>query len=273
MKFWKTLTISVIFCMMVALSSSAAPIEGVVLYLPFDEGEGDTAEDQSGNGNDGALMGNPEWVNGKFGKALQFNGEENTNYVEIPDSPDLNPPEEISLTAWIFIDDFVPTGGIISKYIGAGNQRSYNLHMNHTPGAFAITSGVSSNGAFQAGVSTTSVSMENGTLVAGEWQHVGMTFKASDFLRIYHNGEMKAEADAAATESIFDNNVTLLIGTDFDVGGAHNGQAREFTGIIDEVAIFNRALSDGEMMTVMEGNIMPVEYAGKLASTWASIKR
>ena len=69
-----------------------------------------------------------------------------------------------------------------------------------------------------------------------------------------------------------DNNTPLMIGTDFQVGGAHSGQAREFTGIIDEVTVFNRALSDEEIGLVMNGLIMAVDSYGKLAVTWGAIK-
>ena len=104
-------------------------------------------------------MGNPKWVNGKVGSALQFSGEENSNYVEVPDHPSLNPNSEVTCAAWIYFDEFQPTGGIISKYIGAGNQRSYNLHATHDI-ALALTSGCSSNGAFQVGTSTTTALRE-----------------------------------------------------------------------------------------------------------------
>ena len=44
-------------------------VAGLVLYLSFDEGEGDTAKDRSGKGNDGQLQGNVQWVEGQHGKA------------------------------------------------------------------------------------------------------------------------------------------------------------------------------------------------------------
>jgi hypothetical protein len=216
-------------------------------------------------------MESPQWVDGRMGKALQFSGEENSNYVEVPDHPSLNPQTEITCAAWIYSDAYPRTAGIISKYIGAGNQRAYDLHMLHDMDR-AISANFSSNGAYQLGVSATTVSTEADSVTDGQWAHLAMTFSAGNFLRIYINGELKAETDAAATESIFDNNTSLLIGTDFEIGGAHNGQPREFTGIIDEVVIFDRALSDGEIQQVMNGEFMAVESEGKLAVTWGEIK-
>ena len=48
----------------------------------FDEGSGNVAKDISGNGNDAAVPGNVKWINGKFGKAVQFDGT--PNYVTVP---------------------------------------------------------------------------------------------------------------------------------------------------------------------------------------------
>jgi hypothetical protein len=255
----------------IAGSAQAAPIEGLVLYLPFDEGAGNTAEDLSGEDNHGTLNGDPKWVEGKGGTALQFSGEENKNYVEVPDDPSLNPTSEITCAAWIYIDGFQPTGGVISKYIGAGNQRTYNLRMDHST-VLALASECSSDGSYQEGVTATPINTQGGTLLEGQWQHIAMTFKASKFLRLYVNGELKAETEAVITDQLFDNNTPLLIGTDFQIGGAHSGQPREFTGIIDEVAIFNRALSDEEIQMVMDGLIFPVEPREKLAITWGKVK-
>ena len=62
----------------------------------FDEGAGDESEDASGNGLDAELMEGPEWVDGRFGKALQFDGA--ASYVMIPDHD--NPTTAITVSAW-----------------------------------------------------------------------------------------------------------------------------------------------------------------------------
>jgi hypothetical protein len=65
----------------------------------FDEGSGDVVRDISGNGNDGKLQGNPEWADGRFGKALDFNGS--TDYVDVPHSDSLSITGDITIVAWI----------------------------------------------------------------------------------------------------------------------------------------------------------------------------
>lgn len=267
----KLFFLSLILSLILSYTAFAATDASLVLYLPFNEGEGETAEDFSGSENHGTLIGSPKWVDGRDGSALQFSGEENSNYVEVADSPSLNPNDEITCMAWIYFDEWHPTGGVISKYVGAGNQRSYDIHMHHDT-ELSFTSSCSSNGAYQVGVSTTNADAPAGTLIEGEWQHIAMTFRASEFSRLYHNGEMVADSDASATDSLFDNDVPLMVGTDFDIGGAHNGQPREFTGIIDEVAIYSRVLSDAEIQQAME-SILAVDSQGKLTTLWGSLKK
>jgi hypothetical protein len=249
--------------------SMAVKKEALVLYFPFDEGKGNTANDASGNNSNGTFKGEPKWSNGKYGSGLQFDGAENKNYVEVPDHPSLNPGKEITIMAWIYFDKFHNTAGVISKYVGAGNQRSYNLRMHHTDN-LALSSECSSNGSFQVGVSTTDAHTPAGSLKEGEWQHVAMTFKAKEFLRLYINGEKKAESNASATDHLLDNNVPFMVGTDFEPEGANGANPREFTGIIDEVAILKIVLSDENIQQAMK-DVMGVELIEKLAISWGLI--
>jgi hypothetical protein len=230
----------------------------LMLYLPFDEGQGMTAEDLSGNNNNGQIIGEPRWVKGYSGSALEFSGAENTHHVEVADTPSLNPEQEITLLAWIFIDIWEPTGGVVSKYTGSGNQRSYNIHMDHDTN-LSFRASVSSDGAYQVGTSTTNAVAPEGTLIEGQWQHIAMTYKGDEFLRLYHNGNMVAESEATATPRLFDNTTPLMVGTDFQIGGNHSGQPREFTGAIDEVRLYDHALDAGEILSAMA--VAPYPFA------------
>ena len=251
------LTLSIVILILSVGPLRAAKAD-LMLYLPLDEGQGTTAEDLSGNNNNGEIIGGPKWVNGHSGSALEFSGAENTHHVEVADTPSLNPDKEITLLAWIFIDVWEPTGGVISKYVGSGNQRSYDLHMDHNTN-LSFRSSVSSNGAYQVGTSTTNAVAPEGTLVEGQWQHIAMTYKGGEFLRLYHNGNMVAESAATATPSLFDNTAPLMVGTDFQIGGNHNGQPREFTGAIDEVRLYDHALDAGEILAAMA--VTPYPFA------------
>jgi len=71
----------------------------VVGFWKFNEGKGDIVKDSSKCKNNGKLVGQLAWVDGKFGKALSFNGA--SSYIEVPDSPSLN-PEFLTIDVWIY---------------------------------------------------------------------------------------------------------------------------------------------------------------------------
>ena len=84
---------------------------------------------------------------------------------------------------------------------------------------------------------------------------------------MYVDGKLVAENKDVATKTLFDNETTLKIGQDFN-----DDPKRFFNGIIDEAAMFNRALTRAEIKTAMEGDIMTVGPAGRLSVTWAKLK-
>ena len=259
------LFITILFAMLYAAIPATAKDDTLVLYFTFDANSGNKVEDLSGNGNDGEIIG-AKWVKGKYGSALEFDSGGKT-VVQVSDNPTLNPDKEITYMAWFFSDAFDITRGIISKYTGTGNQRSYNLRLHHvTKGA--LSTEVSANGAFQLGVSTTDV--HSGTVLKnGQWHHAAITLKGGEFLRMYVDGKLEKESKATVTKTIFDNNVPLSIGADFNIGE----EIRHFNGLIDEVAIFNRVLSEAEIQKAMEGEVQAVDAVGKLTTTWGAIKR
>jgi hypothetical protein len=101
--------------------------EGLVLYLPFDEGAGDAAEDLSGNGHDGVIDG-PDWVDGKFGKALKFNGENSGTFVTVESTDDMN-VNEMTFMTWINAEHWDGTRQIVGKSVhgGCGGRVQYGL--------------------------------------------------------------------------------------------------------------------------------------------------
>ena len=85
---------------MTSISDATVDLNTAVGMWLFDEGSGNTAKDSSDNGNDGELMNGPQWVQGSFGKALEFDGKD--DYVKIPSSPMLDPKDgDMTYIAWV----------------------------------------------------------------------------------------------------------------------------------------------------------------------------
>ena len=99
----------------------------------------------------------------------------------------------------------------------------------------------------------------------GEWEHLAGTF-ADGKMNFYVNGEHVGDQDS---EILVNTKQEFLIGA-----GANERATHEylFKGKIDEVRIYDHALSADEISSVMESETTPVEPSGKLATTWAKLK-
>ena len=95
------LCVSLVFAglVFVSISDAQLDVEGVVAIWPLDEGSGDKVTDASGNGHDGAFAsGEPQWVDGKFGKALSFDGVD--DWVEMND-PVVGETVDFTIGCWV----------------------------------------------------------------------------------------------------------------------------------------------------------------------------
>lgn len=224
--------------------------EGLVLYFPFDEGTGDTVEDLSGTGNDGTIHG-ATWVKeGKINSALSFEGN---NYVEVPHSETLSITKEITIMAWTYMNE--GSSGelaIVSKGQWAANDLPYEL--TETPGDVIYWQFYDNAGRDSCNPSAPAV---------GEWHHIAGTYDGESFF-CYVDGELKKEW--AYKGEMPENEASVTIGK--------RSKAEEcfFNGMIDEVAIYNRALSEEEVKEAMEGIASAIETEGKLATSWGNIK-
>lgn len=168
-------------------------------------------------------------------------------YMERPDF--LGSPVDITgaltVEAWIYRDPQLANGnneGIVGRYQGGtmfGNQRSYSLYYNpRTGGGLGFV--LSDNGAFQSGFDLTGP-----TIPEGVWTHVAATYSPSTRMALFVNGEVVAERTdpTGIPASIFDSAAPLWIGAQFTL--AANTM---FEGKIDEVAVYDTALSDAAIL-------------------------
>lgn len=208
-------------------------------YWKFDEGSGDVAGDSSGNENDGTLVNNPTWVSGLLGQALEFDGVD--DYVTIPDSPSLDiNGAGITFMAWIYSPGFQDYGWIMGKgQSGPWDDMVWWLLPR-------------SNGAIRYGIKSGGSTIERLDIPVGlainTWQHVAVVYDGS-YMRFYLNG---VERDSYPKTGNLDvNDAPILIGLD---GWSPTNHYR---GKIDEVKIYNRALSPEEINMERNGACVP----------------
>jgi hypothetical protein len=230
----------------------------LVAYWTLDEGSGNIVYDTSGNNNNGTING-ATWCDGKYGKALQFNGQ--NNYVEVPSSDSLEIDENVTIAAWInWIDAGDTWLGILANGQQNGPWENYGLFVNRSSRFLYFT--LSLNGGHV--VQQTS----NNVIVPNEWVHVCASWDGSK-ARIYINGQMKLETAQSGT--LVPTGLPLRI-------GHRNGSPHYFNGTIDEVRVYNHALTESEILVAMEGGkgypyaLGPSPVDGAMYSdTWATI--
>ena len=237
------------FAIILALSNaSEADLVGQWL---FDEGDGDIAEDTSGNGNDGQIN-NAEWVDGKFGSALEFAG--GASNVEIQHAPILS-VEEFTLMGWMNVPEFTGAWQTIVTQNTDGPTRNYGLFINDGSGLihYSFTSG----NAWQSFNARSNV-------VDGAWHHVCATYDMENFICY-----VDAVDDGQTARNLKPDTANTLITIGSWVGGGW------LKGVIDEVALFDEALDQDEVERIMTNGLSSgkaVESRDKLAVTWGDLK-
>ena len=246
--------ISLVLVLSIAGNASA----DLAAYWTLDEGAGNTIYDTSGNNNNGTING-ATWGDGKYGKALQFNGQD--NYVEVPTSDSLEIDDNVTIAAWI---NWIDAGDTWICILANGQQNgpweNYGLFVNRTSRFLYFTLSLDGEHVPQQ--------TANNITVPNEWVHVCGTWDGSN-ARIYVNGKMELEIAKPGTLSA--PGLPLRI-------GHRNGSVHYFSGTIDEVRIYNHALTEVEILAAMEGGIGypyalgPSPEDGALyADTWATI--
>ncbi|MBM3240708.1 LamG domain-containing protein [Candidatus Poribacteria bacterium] len=233
----------------------------------FEEGSGNIAADSSGNGNDGQFAGGGalKWVNAKFGKGLEFDGK---SWLECGNgaSLDFKASETFSIHA-VVNASASPTGKcIIWKGLGCSTWSQWLLGTGEHENAVNVTNATLHFRTANGGGRTEVRSQD--PLPEGKWVQVCGTYDGKK-LRIYVDGSLSNEADAsgkpwASPEQVY-------IGAD---PGCNN--RCQWIGIIDEIAVFNVTLTADDIASLavsgLSGVLTSVDSAGKLTTTWASIK-
>src|SRR4030042_4517511 len=214
------------------------PGQGLVGYWNFNEGEGCIVHGNSSNNNYGTLK--PEcdiWAedkNGEQAKALEFNGLD--DYIHISDSSSLQIENEVSISIWLKPPDTLPDSNmtILRKRAAYPEDYSFAFVYNQEDKGYgwAVSSGTT--GALDYIKSTN-------TVLFGQWQHIVVTFDNSE-RKIYMDNNLINDT-VTSTLANTGSNYDLYIGQEAD--GSDN-----FKGMIDDIRIYNHALSANEIMSL-----------------------
>jgi len=223
-------------------------------WWKFDEGSGTTANDSSGNENHGTFNGDPQWVNGKFGKALKFDGS--SDYLDVPDSDSLDiNGDQLSIVAWINGESWSLAKHIVRKIADEAASPIYVFRVQPDQ-MRAILSTSAGNTTIQGAT----------VLPTNEWIHVALAYDGGE-ARIYVNGELDVSSNVSG--EITQSNNELRIGLGDPAGYFH--------GTIDDVRIYNKALTQEGIQAIMQGAGMPYAFDSSPVdgaiheSTWASL--
>jgi concanavalin A-like lectin/glucanase superfamily protein len=203
-------------------------IPGLVASYGFNEGAGTAANDGSGRNNNGVLSGTTWTTSGKFGGALSFDGA--SSWVTVPDAASLDLTNGMTLEAWVRPTALSGWRTTVMKETATGH--AYSLYANDNTPNPAVT--VTIGAADRSAVGTSQVPLNT-------WTHLAATYDGA-MLRLYVNGVQAGTR--AQTGNITVSASPLRIG-----GNAVWGEY--FAGLIDEVRVYNRALTATEIQTDM----------------------
>jgi len=216
-------------------------IDGLVSYWSFDEGSGSIVHDYEGN-NDGQINGDPSWVNGKYGYALNFDGVD--DYVDV--STNLNPSlSSITINAWI-------------KGSGTGDEVFFSIISGADTSNYVLFRKNSLLEDFKLSVGGVSSGINFITdLRDGTFNMITATYNAS-------NGEWKVYINGNLDNSQTNNIGSLSLSSEPVSIGRDSRDKNYFNGTVDEVFIYNKSLSEEEIQNLMNKKIfLDIENIGQ----------
>ena len=242
----------VVTCLLVFTSLEAQELtDDLALAFSFEEGAGNIVSDLSGQGNDGTVEGNPQWVDGPLGKAFYFDG---ATYVVAPHIPF----DQRSFTVQLWAKpEMIADEVMFSQH--ELNAANLSLHFR-----------IQGDGGIRMGFYSNDMDVPAGPVKKNEWNSLTFWFNESDKTRkVYIDGQEVAS----------DTSPSAYLGAigDIWIGGWERPTKDEhpfyqiYHGAIDEVRVWLRLLDEDEINSSLDTK-MPVDSLGKLATTWGEMK-
>ncbi|NQT81425.1 LamG domain-containing protein, partial [bacterium] len=206
--------------------------EGLVAHWKFDESSGTDASDSSGNGYDGTLvnMGDSNWVEGKVGNALDFDGTD--TYVEVGDVGEYS---DISITLWVNIDSLpVEFNSIFHHNLWSSGDVHFMIR---------------ASGVVQFSVNATSPTDQQSDYVFsdtdfGTWKHIGAVYDmTAQSVTFYIDGQQDSVVSYTTVRTAVPGPMQI---------GNWNDAVRNFDGRMDDLRIYGRALSADDALELYE---------------------
>lgn len=223
-------------------AQGGASQDGLVAYWALDDGQGTVVKDGSGRGHDGTLKNDPQWEKGRVGGGLRFDGLDDV--VEVPHHEDFNVQNGVTLLGWFFISSEPDTGpgNDWRLMIGRNGFKPYGLLLEQSR---RLSGSVDINKERQLVRSTVQ-------LPIGEWVHVAYTYDgATGVSRIYINGQLDVEETLARGPIDITENI-VRISLPKAMNPVNVEEFHAWLGLIDEVRMYGRTLSAGEVQAIYE---------------------
>lgn len=228
------------------LLGNGAPIGGLIAYYPFNG----NANDESGNGHNGTIHGNPVYSEDKNGNpsgALNFDGI--GNYVELPDESSFDLPQ-ITIVAIVKVPDYAKRNPIITK---GNNFGSFTVHITSPDGLPYYT--------YQNSTGNETEGLAYETVGQNQFFHLVSTYDSASLqLRGYLNGVLKHSMTCLSSPLMNNEKVTLGL-SPFPAPTPYEF----FNGVIDEICIYNRILSASEIQALYSldtGQVVHYPFSG-----------
>jgi len=209
-------------------------------FWRFDENTGTSARDSTVSANHGTEV-NCSYVDGRYGKALSFNGS--SSYVSVADNAAFKPTTAISFAFWIYW-----TGSAYSQIIHRQDFfafKGYDISVDNTN---QLQFGLGD------GTANTYVFCGANSVPTNTWTHFVCTWSNGGVLTVYRNGV------SLAVSSTFAGPIAYAAG-DLYFGRNSLAAGNYFTGYLDEVRIYNVGVTSGQALTMYSGET-PLFYKG-----------
>ncbi|MYG00586.1 LamG domain-containing protein [Candidatus Poribacteria bacterium] len=248
--------ITILLLLSVMLAHAAVDRNTVAVWL-FEEGNGKTIKDASGNGHDGKFVGQLDWVKAKIGGGLEFPGD-GTGYIVV-DSSDKLELETLSIEAWVKVEAATAKWqGIVVKQQAGCTNRNYGIWVHNVDNVLHAQIGANGGCAFNMNAIT--------KITDNNWHHLAFTYDGK-MGRLYVDGKLETEK---ATDVTFQSNDPIYIGV------PNKDNANGLLGIIEEIRISDVARTEDEIKEAMDvglAQILSVDPKSKLTTRWGYIKQ